>query len=141
MKENILEKAVAWLKKCPMWGERLTVDYTDGLPGSVGLFPLGVEEISRREDVAGGVSTHCRCVFHLDRVTEGQQDNTENARWLLAFQDWVRQQSLAGLAPVFGHEPAREHIRAEKGRLHKASQTGTAIYRVVLTAEFVLQGE
>ena len=137
----MIQRMANWLQTYPLWEGKLTVDYTDGLPGSVGLFPLGVEEISRREDVAGGVSTHCRCVFHLDRVTEGQQDNTENARWLLAFQDWVRQQSLTGSAPTFGHEPAREHIRAEKGRLHKASQTGTAIYRVVLTAEFVLQGE
>lgn len=141
MTEAVLDKVTAWLKTCPLWGERLTVDYTDGLPGSVGLFPLGVEEISRREDVAGGVSTHCRCVFHLDRVTEGQQNNAENARWLLSFQDWVRQQSLSGNAPKFGNAPARECIRAEKGRLYKASQTGTAIYRVVLTAEYVLQGE
>lgn len=141
MKDDILEKVTLWLQTCPLWGERLTVDYTDGLPGSVGLFPLGVEEVSRREDVLGGVTARCRCRFAIRRVTEGQQDNRENARWLLTFQDWVRQQSLAGLTPAFGHEPAREQIRAEKGRLENAAQTGTGVYTVELIAEYVLQGE
>lgn len=132
----MLEKMIAWLKTCPVCEGTLYVDYTDGVPGSAGLYPAGVEEISRREDVLGNVQVWYKAHFELHRITAGQQDNTENAAWLLQFQDWVRQQCRAGLAPTFGDEPAREHIRAEKGKLKTASQTGTGIYTVQLTAEY-----
>lgn len=138
MKETILQAMTDWLKTCPLWEDTLFVDYTDGIPGKSGLYPGGVEEISRREDVLGNVTARYRCHFDLVRITAGQQDNRENAAWLLKFQDWVRQQDRAGLAPKFGTEPSREHIRAEKGKLKSASQTGTGTYVVHLSAEYVL---
>ena len=134
-----LEKVRQWLLTYPRWGEdcQLYVDYTNAAPDNAGLYPAGLEEISRREDVLGNVTLYCRYHFVLHRLVTGQQDNGEHARWLMAFQDWVQRQSAQHLAPVFGDEPARERIRAEKGKLKEASQTGTATYTVNLTAEFI----
>ena len=134
---EILEKVRRWVQTFPKWEEQLHIDYTGAVPGNAGLFPAGLEEIRRVEDVLGNVTVFCRCRFTLYRVTTGQTDNENNAQWLLAFQDWVQQQSASGLAPTFGDEPNREQIRAEKGKLKNASQTGTGIYAVELTAEFV----
>lgn len=132
-----LEKLRQWLLTYPGGSGLVHIDHTDGVPGNSGLFPAGVEEVRRREDVLGNVTVDCRCRFTLHRVTALGQDNEEAARWLLAFQEWVRAQSLAGLAPTFGDDPARERIRAEKGRLYKASQSGTGTYSVTLTVDFV----
>ena len=135
---DVLEKVRGWVQTFPEWEEgQLHIDYTGAAPGNTGLFPVGVEEVARREDVLGNVTVSCRCGFLLYRVTTGQEDNEKNAAWLLQFQDWVREQSALGLAPTFGDVPAQERIRAEKGRLKNASQVGTAIYSVELTAEFV----
>lgn len=134
-----LEKLRAWLRGFPGWEGELTVDHTEAEPVSSGLFPLGVEEVSRREDLLGGVTVHCRSRYVLRRVVPGQHDHTAAAAWLLAFEDWVQSQSAAHLAPTFGDEPAREHIRAEKGSLQKADQTST--YAVNLTAEYTKKYE
>ena len=132
-----IEKMRQWVQTFPGWNETLHIDYTGAVPGNTGLFPVGMEEVRRTEDVLGNVTVFCRCRFTLYRVTTGQADNTANAQWLLDFQDWVRQQSALRLAPTFGDEPNRERLRAEKGKLKNASQTGTGVYAVELTAEFV----
>ena len=136
---EVIERVRQWVQTFPQWeaGQLLYIDYTGAVPGNAGLFPLGLEERDRKEDVLGNVTVSCRYQFALYRVASGQEDNAANAAWLLEFQDWVRQQSIQGLAPTFGDEPARERIRAEKGRLKDGSQTGTGIYAVQLTAEFV----
>ncbi len=134
-----LEKIRQWVLTYPQWGADgvLYVDYTDAVPGNGGLYPVGMEELSRREDVLGNVTVQCRYRFNLYRVITGQADNRENAEWLMAFQQWVQQQCAAGLAPQFGDEPGKERLRAEKGKLSEASQTGTGTYVVTLTAEFM----
>jgi len=136
-----LEKLRLWLRSFPGWEGQLSVDYTDAAPINSGLYPLGVEEVSRREDLLGGVTVRCRSRYELRRVSTGQQDSTDPAAWLLAFQDWVRAQSAAHLAPTFGDEPHEERIRAEKGKLQKADQTGTGTYAVTLTAEYTKKYE
>lgn len=133
-----LEKMTAWLQTFPLWQEeRLHVDYLDAVPGNAGLYPGGLEEVSRREDVLGHVTVQNRLHFMLYRVTPGQQDNGENSRWLLEFQAWVQKQCALGLAPCFGDDPTQEKIRAEQGKLKSASQTGTGKYAVAITAEYV----
>ncbi len=134
-----LESVRQWVQTFPQWeeGNLLYIDYTAAVPGNTGLFPLGLEEVGRTADILGGVTVRCRYRFSLYRVTTGQDDGTETAGWLLAFQNWVQEQSARGLAPVFGDDPARETLRAEKGRLKQAGQTGTGIYCVELIAEFV----
>lgn len=131
-----LEKLVQWLKTFPLWEDDLHIDDLGAAPSNAGLYPGGLEELSRREDVLGNVTVVCRLHFLLYRRTARQQDHGENSRWLLQLQDWVQQQSAAGLAPVFGDDPQKEHIRAEKGKLQQASQTGTGKYAVSITAEF-----
>ena len=131
-----LEKLVQWLKTFPLWEDDLHIDDLGAAPSNTGLYPGGLEEVSRREDVLGNVTVVCRLHFLLYRRTARQQDNGENSRWLLQLQDWVQQQSAAGLAPVFGDDPKKERIRAEKGKLQEASQTGTGKYAVSITAEF-----
>ena len=132
-----LEKLRNWLLTYPNWGESglIYVDYTDAVPG-LGLFPAGLEELSRKTDVLGNVTVRCRYNFALYRVTAAQEDKTEDAQWLLSFQQWVQQQSIAGLAPKFGDVPAAEQLRAQKGKLKEASQAGTATYVVTLIADF-----
>ena len=133
-----LEKVIAWLRTFPLWKEEtLHVDYLAAVPGNAGLYPGGLEELSRRTDVLGNVTVRNRLHFVLYLRTAGQQDNGENSLWLMEFQNWVQAQSAAGLAPVFGDAPKDETIRAERGKLHNADQTGTGKYAVTLTAEFV----
>lgn len=131
---DILEKLKAWLTTFPQWGEALLqVDNTDTEPVNCGLFPLGVEELSRREDLLGNASVQCRQTFLLRRVAARQE---EAAIWLLALQDWIRQQSKAGTAPSFGDVAKKEWIRAEKGRLSSVTQTGTATYEIRIICEY-----
>jgi hypothetical protein len=133
-----LEKLVQWLQSYPEWGQMpLAIDYTDTQPVCAGLYPRGVEQVERREDVLGNVTVHCRQTFLLQRLTSGQQSSPEDAQWLMGFQSWVAEQSAHGLAPHFGEEPGMERLRAEKGMLKAASQTATGTYAVTLIAEYV----
>lgn len=136
---NHLEMLRRWLVTFPKWeaGGLLFTDYTDGQPGSSGLYSQGMEEVSRVTDVIGAVTAHCRWVFTLQRMTQLQQDNEADASWLMEFQQWVQQQSAAGLAPVFGDEPARERICARKGRLQNANEAGTVRYSVELIVDYM----
>ena len=129
----MLETMKAWLETFPKWEGTLQFDYADTVPGSVGLYPRGVTELSRREDVLGNVKIRCSCAFVLRR-TAGQRG--ENARWLLEFQNWVMEQDRMGLAPKFGDEPKTERLRAFEGRLDSHNQAGSSMYTVHLTAEF-----
>lgn len=133
-----LTKMRSWLLTFPGWDNSwvLHTDRTEAEPGNSGLFPLGAEELSRKEDVLGNVTVLCRYRFYLYRVAE-QADPLANAQWLLEFQQWVRQQSATGAAPRFGDDPKQERLRAEKGKLSEISQTGTGTYIVTLTAEFI----
>lgn len=135
-----LEKLKNWLLTFPgMKESTLHVDSLPHIPGSVGLFCQGVEQLRESQDILGNRQVLCRCRFVLRRVSS--QPSEEAARWALALQSWVREQSARGLAPRFGCEVAREQLRAEKGRLEKTSQTGTDTLQVVLTAEFMKKYE
>lgn len=129
-----LEKMRQWLLTCPIWGDTLQVDITQPAPGNVGLFPQGLEERARREDVLGNVQVDCRYRFTLYRVAPQQDDGVDNAQWLLDFQNWVLEQSAIGIAPQFGDVPYLERIQASKGALKERGQTG--IYTVSLVADF-----
>jgi len=133
-----IEKMRQWLQSFPRWGEQpLYVDRTDAAPDNAGLFPAGLEELSRTRDVLGNVTVWCRYQFVLHRLAAVGNDGTDNAQWLLDFQNWVREQSALGLAPTFGDEPARERMQARRGRRREGDQAGTGVYEVTLTAEFV----
>ncbi len=134
----MVTKLTDWLKTFPLWQEEaLSVDYLDAAPGNAGLYPEGLEEVSRKGDVLGNVTVKNRLHFVLYRLCTGQQDGRENSLWLLQLQAWIQQQSIAGLTPKFGDVPEQESIYAQKGRLLSANQTGTAKYAVNITAEFI----
>ena len=135
---DILEKVRQWVKGFPQWeeGNLLYIDFTDGVPGSSGLHPGGLEVVSAKADVLGGVKMTCRYHFSLYRVGNADGDGAD-ARWLAAFQAWVLEQTALGLAPRFGDDPGAERIFAEKGQLKLAADAGTGLYTVKLTAQFV----
>lgn len=134
-----MEKIRTWLLSWPGWeaGAKLHVDYLDTVPGNCALFPGGMEEVSRKSDLLGNTRVHCRCKFILYRVTDRKENGQTDALWLHNLTQWVQQQSIAGLAPTFGEEPASETIRTEKGRLTKSRQPGNGMYAVEFTVEFI----
>lgn len=129
----MLETMQKWLETFPMWEGTLQLDYADSVPGSTGLYPRGITELSRREDVLGNVKVRYSCTFILRRTAARGQ---ENARWLLELQRWVAEQDRLGLTPRFGDEPKTERLRAFDGRLDRHSQVGSSLYTVRLSAEF-----
>ena len=129
----MLEKMETWLQTFPGWEGAVQIDYADATPGSFGMYPQGVKELSRREDVLGNTAVRCRVTFLLRRAACPGKDS---AQWLLDLQRWVMEQSRLGLAPKFGDEPRSEGIRAEQGKLEKSLQVGSGFYTVLLHAEF-----
>lgn len=136
----MLESLAKWLRTFPEWEDSIRIDYVDAAPGSTGLYPKGLTELSRREDVLGNLTVRCRYDFLLRKMA-GQSE--ENARWLLDFQTWVMEQDRLGLAPKFGDDPKNEKIRAFEGQLQSNSQVGSAMYTVRISAEFtkIYRGE
>ena len=135
---EVLEKVRQWVTGFPQWeeGNLLYIDFMGAVPGSSGLYPGGMEVVSAKADVVGGVKMTCRYHFFLYRVGNAEGDGRD-AAWLLAFQNWVLAQCAQGLAPRFGDDPGAEKIFAEKGQLKDASCPGSGVYGVKLTAQFV----
>ena len=121
------------------------VDYTDQIPFNGGVFPSGLTEISRSRDILGNVTVVNQYNFGLYYVFEKSPGDdigaTENADWLMDFQEWVQEQSALGLAPVFGDVPGIESITAQNGVLYNADEEGTAMYMVQLTVQFIKKYE
>ena len=128
-----MEQIKQWLQSFPGWEGTVCVDYVDAKPGNTGLYPKGLKEIFRREDVLGNLTVHYRYDFLLRRnAARGE----ENAQWLMEFQNWVMEQSRLGLAPQFGDDPKTERIRASEGQLQSHAQAGSSMYTVRLSKEF-----
>ena len=129
----MLERLKQWLETFPLWDGVLQFDYADSVPGSTGLYPRGITEVSAREDVLGNRKTRLCAAFTLRRAAVSGQ---KNAQWLLDFQNWVMEQDRLGYAPKFGDEPASQRIRAFEGKFDTHKQVGSAVYTVQLTVEF-----
>lgn len=121
------------------------VDYTDQVAGGGGVYPHGLVEISRSEDILGNVTVRDQYNFGLYVAlpkAPGDDVGAEiNADWLMDFQRWVQRQSVAGLAPRFGDDPRSETIKANSGALYDTDAEGMAIYMAVLSAEFTTKYE
>lgn len=127
-----LEKMKNWLLTCPYLGaDTLHTEHTDAAPVSSGLYPLGLEIVKETGDVLGNRTQHCRYRFLLRQVVP---EKGVDADRLMRLQRWTQE---CAEKPAFGDEPEQVHIRAENGRLTKASQTGTAMYTVEITADFI----
>ena len=121
-----LELVRQWLLRFPQWGQKpLAVDCTGPKPGSCGLFPVGLEQIRRRENVLGVVTYRYRRQFLLRRAACRGEDG---AAWIMALEDWVSRNPGPGLG-------ADCIVRAEKGRILK-TDAQIATYEVKLTIEY-----
>lgn len=120
--------------------DSLSIDYTDSVPCTGGLFPSGLVEIRRTRDILGNVTVENQYNFALYTVLEKSPDEDEgataNAEWQIAFQEWVQAQSVAGTAPTFGDVPKDERITAQNGTLYSAEGEGTALYAIQISVTF-----
>ena len=116
------------------------VDYTDQIPFNGGVFPSGLVEVSRTRDILGNTTVVNQYNFGLYYVFEKSPgDDTgasENAGWVMDFQEWVQKMSVMGNAPTFGDDPRAEKITAQNGVLYGADEEGTAMYMVQLSVQF-----
>ena len=138
-----LEKIRAFVGAYPNAGvlRCFQVDYTDRIPFNGGIFPSGLVEVQRRQDIFGNVTITNQYNFGIYYVFEKAPGDdigaTENADWVMDFQEWVQAQSAMGVAPVFGDTPRKEKITAQNGVLYAAEDEGTAMYMVQLAVQFV----
>lgn len=138
-----LEKITAFVRSYPKADilQTFQVDYTDQIPANGGIFPSGLEEVSRKTDLLGNVTVTNQYNFGLYYVFEkAPGDGTGaavNAGWVMDFQEWVQEQSALGLAPVFGDVPRQEKLTAQNGVLYDAEDEGLATYMVQLSVQFI----
>ena len=137
-----LEKIRSWLATYEGFDilDKFRVDYTDQVPANGGVFPSGLVEIERRSDICGSITVENQYNFGLYYVfPKDPLDDvgaTENADWIMDFQEWVQLQSLSGNAPVFGDFPHSERVMAQNGVLYEATEAGLATYMVQLSVRF-----
>lgn len=142
-----LEKIKTWLATYSGFDilERFQVDYTDQIPANGGVFPSGLEEVTRRTDIIGHSTVENQYNFGLYYVfAKAPGDDagaTINADWIMDFQEWAQEQSCTGAAPVFGDVPAEERIIAQNGVLYDATDDGLATYMVQLSVRFIKKFE
>ena len=139
---NMLETIQKWLKTFPEHDRlaSLQVDYFGAIPGNGSVAPTGLLELSRREDILGNVVVENQFNFALyyvfAKATDDDEGSMENADWLIHLQKWVQEQSILGLAPVFGDEPRKEQIKAQNGSIFDVTEEGVATYMVQLSVNF-----
>ncbi len=143
-----LEKLKTWLRTYPGYDILSTfqVDYTDQVPNNGGVYPSGLVEVERRQDIMGNITVTNQYNFGLYYVfakTPGDDDGaTVNADWVMDFQEWVQEQSVTGRAPAFGDIPQEERMQAQNGVLYETEgESGIATYMVQLSATFKLKFE
>lgn len=139
---TVLEKLRTWLQTFP-GNDRLSslqVDYYETEPGNGSIAPAGLIEINRRADILGNVTVEKQYNFGLfytfTKDTDDNDGSTQNADWLISLQEWVQEQSIKRLAPVFGDVPEEEQIKAQNGCINDVSEEGVAEYMVQLSVNF-----
>jgi len=138
-----LEKITGFVRSYPRADilQTFRVDFTDQIPANGGIFPSGLVEVSRKTDLLGNVTITNQYNFGLYYVFKKAPGDDAgaavNANWLMDFQEWVQEQSVLGLAPVFGDAPGQERIMAQNGVLYDAQDEGLATYMVQLSVQFV----
>lgn len=141
-----LQKIRTWLATFPGYDrlQSMRVDYYSAEPDNGSIAPSGLTEISRKEDVLGNLTVTKQYNFGLYYVfTKADEDDegaTQNAEWLIQLQEWVHEQGILGLAPVFGDDPKTEEIKAQNGTIQGLSE-GTAMYMVQLSVKFIKKYE
>ena len=140
MKVTALETVRDWLKTFPEFDllSAFQFDFTDQIPGNGGIFPSGLLEISRKEDILGNVTVQNQYNFGLYYVLEKSPGDDVgalvNADWIMDFQEWVQEQSALERAPQFGSKTL--YAQAQNGTLYDADEEGAATYMVQLSIVF-----
>lgn len=140
---SALETVRDWLATFPQSDvlSGFQVDFTDKIPGTGGILPDGLVEVSRKRDIVGNITVTNQYNFGLYYVFEKAPNDDvgaeKNADWIVDLQEWVQEQSAAGTAPVFGDDPLEERITAQNGTLLQADGEGTGIYVVRLSVQFI----
>lgn len=138
-----LDKIKNWIATYPDFDilGQFMVDYTDqAAPGSGGIFPTGLVEIDRREDVLGNVTVTNQYNFAVYCVfAKSPKDDigaSFNADWVMGFQKWVQAQSIQGKVPKLGNTNDKETAKAQNGVLYEQPGEGTAMYAVQLSVQY-----
>lgn len=131
-----------WLTTYPQFEilSQFQVDYTDQIPNNGGLFPSGLVEVSRKEDILGNVTVVNQLNFGIYYVFEKAPSDeigaVINQEWIADFQNWVQEQSIRHLIPAIGDNPLKETAQAQNGVLYDATEEGLATYMVQLTIQY-----
>ena len=137
-----LERIREWIKTFPDFDilSAFQVDYTDQIPANGGIYPSGLIEVDRSEDILGNVTVTNQLNFGLYYVFEKAPGDDAgamvNADWVMAFQRWVQAQSVRDLVPRFGNTDDRQKAKAENGVMYADDAEGTATYMVQLSIQF-----
>lgn len=136
-----LEKVREWLKGFDGLPSEFAIDYTNEVPGNAGLFPNGLVEISRKENIVGDIVVTNQYNFAIYMVFPKMQQEdiqaTINAEWVMNLQKWVQEQSVKGLAPTFGNvAQEQEQMKAQNGMFYGSKDDGAGLYMITLTAQF-----
>ena len=137
-----LEKIREWLTAFPQYAalEGFFVDYTDQIPNNGGIFPGGLVELGRRHDIVGNIRVQNQLNFAvytvLPKAPQDDEGASFNAEWVAELQLWVQEQSVLGLAPIFGDIPREESITAQNGIMFETDEEGTATYSVQLSVTY-----
>ena len=112
----------AWVKSFPGWEGELSTDCTKCVPGSCGLFPVGISLTDRREDVLGNVRCRYKNSFLLRRrALKGEKA----AGWIMEFSAWAQ----VSEPPAMGENT---QVTVEKGKLLSTHPDGTATYEIAV---------
>lgn len=136
-----LEKVRAWVSSYPYFDilGSFRVDYTDQVPANGGIFPNGLVEVERWEDLLGNVMVTNQYNFGIYCVLEkAPGDDTGaaiNADWVMGFQEWVQEQGILGCAPKLGNTEEKDVVQAQNGVLYDTEE-GVATYMVQLSVRF-----
>jgi len=143
--ETYFEQLLQWLARCPaLTGIDLRVDDLPPAAGTGALFPKGVEQTDRWQNLLGQVTARQKMQLvlrlNLPFVPGDANLSAQTARRLLELQAWVAEQSAAGLAPQLGNaDPMQETLTAGAARLEQANDEGSAVYTVTLTAHYTMK--
>ena len=135
-----LETVRDWIKTFPDFDilSAFRIDFTDQIPQNGGIFPNGLLEINRTEDILGNVTVQNQYNFGLYYVFEKSPGDDVgalvNADWIMDFQEWVQAQSALKKVPQFGDKTL--YAQAQNGTLYEADEEGTATYMVQLSIVF-----
>ena len=137
MNETYFEQLLQWLARCPaLTGIDLRVDDLPPAAGTGALFPKGVEQTDRWQNLLGQVTARQKMQLvlrlNLPFVPGDANLSAQTARRLLELQAWVAEQSAAA-------DPMQETLTAGAARLEQANDEGSAVYTVTLTAHYTMK--